>query len=144
MAERVGKSRSAIANTIRLLDAPEEVRAAVLQGIISAGHARALLAAKTRELQLILFEQVVKQGLNVRQTERLVANQDRDQPPKEKQRKPDLTPDERAVQVRLQQHLGTKVDFRRGDSGGQIVIHYYSDEELNGILDRIGAQETEL
>jgi ParB family chromosome partitioning protein len=144
VAARVGKSRSAIANTLRLLDAPEEIRAAVLQGVISAGHARALLAAKTRELQLLLFEQIVQRGLNVRQTERLVAAQDRAQPAPEKSRKPELTPDERAVQVRLQQRLGTKVDFHRDDKGGQIVIHYYSDEELNGILERIGGADSDL
>lgn len=141
VAERVGKSRSAIANTLRLLDAPEEIRAAVLQGTITAGHARSLLAAKTHELQLLLFEQVVQRGLNVRQTERLVAAQDTGTKSKEKPSAPELSPDEKAVQVRLQHHLGTKVDFRRGDKGGQIVIHYYSDEELNAILERIGGDE---
>jgi len=144
VAERVGKSRSAIANTLRLLDAPEEIRAAVLQGVISAGHARALLAVKTRELQLMLFEQIVQRGLNVRQTERLVTTQDRERPVREQPRKPELTPDERAVQTRLQQHLGTQVDFRRDDTGGQIVIHYYSDEELNGILARIGGADADV
>lgn len=141
VAERVGKSRSAIANTLRLLDAPEEIRAAVLQGVISAGHARALLAAKNRDIQLALFKQVVDRGLNVRQTERLVAAQSSEQPAPERPGRRELSPDERAVQVRLQQHLGTKVDFNRDSDGGQIVIHYYSDEELNGILERIGAAE---
>lgn len=144
VADRVGKSRSAIANTLRLLEAPEEIRAAVLQGLISAGHARALLAAKNRDLQLALFKQVVDRGLNVRQTERLVAAQDQDQPTKDQPQRPELSPDERAVQLKLQQHLGTKVDFNRDRKGGQIVIHYYSDEELNGILERIGASDSDL
>jgi len=140
IAERVGKSRSAIANTLRLLDAPDEVRAAVLQGVISAGHARALLAVDSRDLQLDLFSQVVSAGLNVRQTERLVASHNRGEPAREKPPNPELSPDERAVRDHLQQRLGTRVDLRRGggSGGGQIVIHFYSDEELNGILSRIG------
>ncbi|MEZ4570319.1 MAG: ParB/RepB/Spo0J family partition protein [Thermomicrobiales bacterium] len=144
VAERVGKSRSAIANTLRLLDAPEEIRAAVLQAVISAGHARALLAAETSELMLELFHHVVDSDLNVRQTERLVASRNDRGTPAEKPAKPELSPDERAVQHRLQQHLGTKVDLRRGASGGQIVIHFYSDEELNGILGRIGNSDDSL
>lgn len=145
IAVRVGKSRSAIANTLRLLDAPEEVRAAVLQGVISAGHARALLAVESRDLQIELFNHVVSAELNVRQTERLVASHNRGETPSEKPPKPELSPDEQAVQNRLQQRLGTRVDLRRsgGNSGGQIVIHFYSDEELNGILSRIGNDGTE-
>ena len=138
VAERVGKSRSAIANTLRLLDAPEQIRSAVLRGAISAGHARALLAAKSRDQMVALFEDVVRKGLNVRQTERLVAAQNREPATAPKARQRELTPDERAVQTRLQQHLGTRVDFVHGAKGGQLVIHYYSDEELNGILERIG------
>ena len=142
VAERVGKSRSGIANTMRLLDAPEQIRSAILQGVITAGHARALLAAGSRDQMISLFDDVVRRGLNVRQTERLVASQDRSPTKAPKPARPDLTPDERAVQTRLQQHLGTRVDFVRGDEGGQLVIHYYSDEELNGILERIGGLES--
>lgn len=141
VAARVGKSRSAIANTLRLLDAPEQIRDAVVQGVISAGHARALLAVSDRALQLELFRRVVDNGLNVRQTERLVAAATRpvqEQP--DEPEAPALSPDERAVQQRLQQRLGTRVDLRRGPrGGGSIVIHFYSDEELNGILSRIDA-----
>ncbi|CAN5677009.1 ParB/RepB/Spo0J family partition protein [soil metagenome] len=143
IAERVGKSRSAIANTLRLLDAPEDVRAAVLQGVITAGHARALLAVDGHEAQIKLFRQVVDSALNVRQTERLVANHNRGTDQRQSPAKPELSPDEQAVQLRLQQHLGTKVDLRRSDAGGQIVIHFYSDEELNGILGRIGSIDSE-
>jgi ParB family chromosome partitioning protein len=142
IAERVGKSRSAVANTLRLLDAPEDVRAAVVQGTISAGHARALLAVSDRALQLELFRQVIEAGLNVRQTERLVATATRAEQSKPSERETALpSPDERAVQLRLQQHLGTRVDLRRGPQGGRIVIHFYSDEELNGILSRIDAPD---
>lgn len=140
VASRVGKSRSAIANTMRLLEAPEQIREAVVQGVISAGHARALLAVSDRALQLELFRRVVEGGLNVRQTERLVAAAGRagqETPDKPEPRA--LTPDERAVQQRLQQRLGTRVDLRRGPKGGSIIIHFYSDEELNGILSRIDA-----
>ncbi len=142
VARRVGKSRSAVANTLRLLDAPEDIRAAVVEETISAGHARALLAVADRTQQLALFRRVVEDGLNVRQTERLVASASR-QPtePKQADARVELSDDERHVQMRLQTHLGTRVDLRRGPDGGQIVIHFYSDEELNGILRHINFQD---
>jgi ParB family chromosome partitioning protein len=142
VAERVGKSRSAVANTVRLLDAPEEIRAAVLQGEISAGHARALLGAGSRDRMLELFQEVVRKGLSVRQTERLAATQEQAAASEPKRRtRSELTPDERAVEHRLQQHFGTQVDFQKDTNGGRIVIHYYSDEDLNEILDRINGLE---
>ena len=139
IAQRVGKSRAAIANTIRLLDAPEPVQQAVVNGAITAGHARALLSLPDSTAQLDVLRQIIEQGLNVRQTEQLVKRMRSEKPAKPRAQR--LTPDERAIQDRLQHTFGTKVDLQRGRRGGRIVIHFYSDEELTGILGRIDDPE---
>lgn len=135
IARRVGKSRAAIANTIRLLDAPGAVQEAVVAGVVTAGHARALLALPDATAQLEILRQIIERGLNVRQTEQLVKSLRSSKPSKSKPQR--LSPDERAIQNRLQHTFGTKVDLQRGRRGGKIVIHFYSDEELTTILNRI-------
>jgi ParB family transcriptional regulator, chromosome partitioning protein len=139
IAQRVGKSRAAIANTIRLLDAPKAIQQSVVAGVITAGHARALLSLPDSTAQLEILRQIIDRGLNVRQTEQLVKGMrsGKAAPPKA----PKLSPDERAIQDRLQTTFGTKVDLQRGRRGGKIVIHFYSDEELNTILGHIEEPE---
>lgn len=139
IARRVGKSRAAIANTIRLLDAPEAVQEAVVAGVVTAGHARALLSLPDATAQLETLRQIIERGLNVRQTEQLVKSLRAGKPSKAKPSR--LSPDERAIQNRLQHTFGTKVDLQRGRRGGKIVIHFYSDEELTTILGRIDEPE---
>jgi ParB family chromosome partitioning protein len=144
VAERTAKSRPAVTNTLRLLDAPEEIRAAVVTGRVSAGHARALLGIPTRAGQLTALATVFEQGLNVRQTEELVrrmaeaANEDAKPKPSQPQR---LQPELRGLQEQLQRAFSTKVDLRKGKRGGSIVIHFTSDDELTHILDRMGLVE---
>lgn len=135
IAERVGKSRPAIANTLRLLDAPEEVRAAVVNDIISAGHARALLSVSDPVRQKQLLAHVIKEGLSVRQTERLA----REPAPRAEAAvtRQATSPEEKAVEADLRKVFGTKVELKRGKRGGTIVVHWYSDEELNAILNRV-------
>lgn len=141
VAERVGKSRPAVTNTLRLLDAPEEVREAVVNQLISAGHARALLSISDPAVQQQLLKRIISDGLSVRQAEKL-AKQGRSAPaPKPLPR--NVTPEERAVEAELRRHLGTKVELKRGTRGGTIVVHWYSDEELNAILGRVFRQEDE-
>lgn len=135
IATRVGKSRPAVANTLRLLDAPLEVREAVVNGKISAGHARALLSAVGAERQVQLLAKVVSDGLSVRQTERLAST--RLDPAPKSTGKHLVSPEEKAVEAELRRHFGTKVELKRGQRGGAIVLHWYSDEELNAILARI-------
>ncbi len=141
VAERVGKSRTAVANTMRLLDLPVEIRAAISSGDISEGHGRALLGLPDEARQVQLMEQVLKDGLNVRDTERIV--REWTGAPARPPRKPRLA--DRGLetvttgfQEALQRSLGTKVALRRGARGkGTLTIHFYNDEELTGILERI-------
>ena len=144
IAERVGRSRPAVANTVRLLTASEPIRAAVANAVISAGHARALMSVPDARQQDDLLQRVISRKLSVRQTEQLA--QAAGAAPRAK---PAASPRPRdaaidAVSDRLRRHLGAKVDVQHGPSGGRIIIHYASDEELNGILGRIVGDDDEL
>lgn len=135
VAARVGKSRAAVANTLRLRGLPDEVKDALNAGQITEGHARALLGLKTAPSQAALLHTVVKTGLNVRQTEELVRKLSGERPPRTNQ-KP-ISPEIAAIEEKLRDNLGTRVTLRTGKKGGSIVIHYYSDEELDSIIDHI-------
>lgn len=135
IAARVGKSRSTVTNTMRLLDLPEAVRQALAAGSITEGHARALLALQTPQAQLAALQTIVVNGLNVRQTEELVRKLSGERPPRKA--KPDQVPEIKAIEERLRDHLGTRVNLNHGAKGGSLVIHYYSDEELDTLIDRI-------
>jgi ParB family chromosome partitioning protein len=144
IAERVGRSRPAIANAVRLLAAPAPIRDAVANETISAGHARALLSINEPRQQLAALERVIAEKLSVRQTEQLA--QRLNAPPRAT---PEPAPPARnaaiaSVTDSLRRHLGAKVDVQHSQRGGRIVIHYSSDEELNGILGRIVGEEDEL
>ncbi len=135
VAEQVGKSRTAVSNTLRLLKLAAEVRAALAAGEISEGHARALLALNTAPAQTAVLHTVRKRGLNVRQTEELVRKLggERRRPAPRRAR----SADESDLEERLRRSLGTRVSLRRGRRGGSLVIHFYSDEELNALVDRL-------
>ena len=137
VAERVGKSRSAVANTVRLLSVAAAVQAALLEGKIAEGHGRAILGLPTPEAQTAALTTIVKRSLSVRQAEELVRRllgQKRVSEP----RPP--SPEIILAQERLRQRLGTKVDISHTKKGGRIVIHYYSDEELHAILEQIAVE----
>lgn len=135
IASRVGKSRSTVTNTLRLLDLPEAVRQALASGRISEGHGRALLALQSSQAQLAVLQTVVVNDLNVRQTEELVRKMSGERPPHKA--KPGLAPEIKAIEERLRDHLGTRVNLNHGAKGGSVVIHYYSDEELDTLINRI-------
>ena len=137
VAERIGKSRSAVANTVRLLSVAAAVQAALLEGKIAEGHGRAILGLPTPEAQTAALRTIVKRSLSVRQAEELVRRllgQKRVSEP----RPP--SPEIILAQERLRQRLGTKVDISHTKKGGRIVIHYYSDEELHAILEQIAVE----
>lgn len=136
IASRVGKSRSAVANTVRLLEAPEPIRLAVVQGKISAGHARALLSLPGSVQQVAALEHVLSDELSVRQTEQYVRKLT--EQPVRRQRTTELNPHDRAIRDSLQRQLTTKVDLKRTKRGGSLVIHFYSDDDLNELLDQFG------
>ncbi|MBK9053427.1 MAG: ParB/RepB/Spo0J family partition protein [Chloroflexi bacterium] len=137
VSKRVGKARSTVGNTVRLLDLPPEVQQAVNEGQLTEGHARPLLSLPTPEMQKELMGTVIKMGLNVRQTEELVRKRLVTEKPAARPQKRQ-TPELRSLQEQFRQSLGTKVDVEKNPKGqGKIVIHFYSDEELQAIFDTI-------
>jgi ParB family chromosome partitioning protein len=136
IGKRVGKSRTAVTNTLRLLDLPDVVQQAIRKNQISMGHARALLALPTIKAQSAALQSVLTQGLNVRQTEELVTNL-KGKKKSVKTKKDPKSPEIKALEEDLQSALGTKVRLTRSAKGaGTITVHYYSDEEFNALLDR--------
>ncbi|RME45176.1 MAG: ParB/RepB/Spo0J family partition protein, partial [Caldilineae bacterium] len=138
VARRVGKSRVAVANTLRLLKLPDELKAALAAGQITEGHARALLGLPDPKRQRDALKTVLQRSLNVRQTEALV-RQLVAAPEKPKKKPVPLSPHDRDMLRRFQERLGTRVEMSRSDSAGEgkIIIHFYSDEELQALFDAI-------
>ena len=133
VAERMGKSRPAITNTLRLLSLTDEVLTMVEEGILSAGHARALLSLPSPALQLETAQKVVAEGLSVRQTESLVKAMQ-----KEKKEKPKLS-DEIFLYIgeaekNLSGHLGRKVKINHKGKKGRIELEYYNEQDLESLL----------
>ena len=133
IAKRVGKSRVAVSNTLRLLKLPESAKKALMQNLITEGHARALLALNTIQAQLAVLEIIIKNNYSVRQTEELVKKYQGDQPLKAK-RIP-KNPEIKALEEKIQDHLGIRVNLDHRGNKGKLVIHYYSNEELNSLID---------
>jgi ParB family transcriptional regulator, chromosome partitioning protein len=133
VATRVGKSRVAVANALRLLNLAPVARDALLAGRITAGHARALLACPDDATQEQLLARVLATDLSVRATEELVR---RGIGPRARSALP-ASVEVAAVEQQLRQALGTKVQLQRSRRGGRIVIHYYSDDELQGLFERL-------
>jgi len=136
LSEQVGKSRSVITNTLRLLKLPEKVQVMVREGAISTGHARAILSIDNAKDQCALAEKVVARGLTVRDVERLVqsgTNKKKRGAGALKQRSND--PDILHQEERLRYHYGTDVKIvMKNDKKGKVEIHYYTKEDLNRVL----------
>jgi len=144
VAERVGKSRPAVANTLRLLGLPAPLQQAVVDGQISAGHARALLGLPDSAAMVELFFQVIERDLTVRQTEALVR---RFAAPPPAQAAPVELPDAlqsyfQQMENRFRSALATKVTLSRNPDGdGRLVVHFYSDEDLETLYRLIAGEE---
>jgi ParB family chromosome partitioning protein len=130
VAHRVGKSRVAISNALRLLDLAPETREAIVDGRISEGHGRALAALTVAELQRAVLQVVLERHLSVRQTEELVR---RKRESGASPRRPGLSEDLADLEAQLRGILATKVGIVRTRKGGRVVIDFYSDEELDRI-----------
>lgn len=135
IATRVGKSRVAVTNTLRLLDASAAVKQALVDGRITEGHARALLALNTAKSQEALLNQIINLDLSVRQTEVLTRKYSGQKTATK--RRSSTSPDVTDVERRLRSSLGTKVSLKHGKRGGTVTIYYYSDEELNSLLEKL-------
>jgi ParB family transcriptional regulator, chromosome partitioning protein len=135
IATRVGRARSTVANTLRLLDLEGPVQQALAEGNITEGHARALAGASPAG-QRQLVEAVIARDLSVRQTEELVRRL-RERPAVASKAVPDPDADMERLEEDLRHALGTKVLLARSRKGGRIVIEYYSDEEFSRLFDRL-------
>jgi ParB family chromosome partitioning protein len=135
IAEQVGKSRATVSNTLRLLKLAPAARQALAANRISEGHARALLGLPTAQAQGAALQTVIKRELNVRQTEELVRRLSGTRRTSAKTTR--RSAEETALEDELRQALGTRVLLRRGGRGGSLIIHFYSDEELNSLVDRL-------
>ena len=132
IAERIGKSRAAVANTLRLLQLPEPIRRALRDGTITEGHARALLGAPDEGAMMDAFQRVLQHHLSVRQTEALIR---RLAQPKRHRRFED--PHWKALQHLLEERLQAPVRLRKGRKGGVLEIRFYSDDELDALVKRL-------
>lgn len=137
VADRVGKSRPEVANTLRLLHLPTNIQQAVLDGKLSGSHARTLLPLPTPEAQNGMLQTILKNGLSVRQTEEAVSKILAGEKPRSRpvaKPLPELT----ALETKFRQALGTRVILKKWANGnGQVIIHFYSDEELHSIYEAI-------
>jgi ParB family transcriptional regulator, chromosome partitioning protein len=135
IAERVGRSRVSVTNSMRLLRLPEEIKEGLLAGKIQEGHAIVLLMLDTAEEQKLAYHALVKRQLSVRQTEELVRRLHATTQPRTQvnQRSPEIE----SLEQQLRDALGTKVELYHSRKGGKVVIYYYSDEELDTIYDRL-------
>jgi ParB family chromosome partitioning protein len=139
IAQRVGKSRVTVTNTLRLLNLPVVVQQTLQSGEITEGHARSLLALPSARAMEAALDSILSLGLNVRQTELLVSKLSGKAPTSKKLTTRSAEAED--LENRLRQFFHTKVMLSKGKRGGTISISFYSDEELNAILDRLGIND---
>jgi ParB family chromosome partitioning protein len=136
IAQRIGKDRSTITNALRLLKLPEVIQTAIRKGEVTGGHARALVTIESQKMQLVLFRRIIKEGLSVREIERLVKGKSKKGPRRAAvsviAEKSTLA----SIEERLRQLLGTKVQVKALRHGkGEILVEYYSAEDLDRLLE---------
>lgn len=134
ISKKVGRSRVTVTNTLRILRLPDSVKNALIEERISEGHARALLPLLTPQAQTAALKVVIRQELSVRKTEELIRKLLGE---KVASPKPVPSPDVAELEERLRASLGTKVQLHPRKKGGSLTIHYYSNEELDGLLARL-------
>ena len=136
VAKRMGKSREAVANTLRLLDLPAEIQRAILESRLSEGHGRVILSLSDVEKKLLLFKEILKNGLSVRDAEalakKIIAGF-----PKKLKIKSKKDSHLRELENKLSDVLGTRVKLTRKGKKGKIIIEFFSQEELGGIIKKI-------
>ncbi len=134
IAHRTGKDRSTVTNFLRLLKLPSEVQQMVLEGLLSMGHARAILALEGAKEQRALAEQAIENGWSVRQVEKAIAA---NKAPILAQKTKQVDPNVRAATEALERSLGTRVRIVEKGKKGKIEIEYYSPEELQRLYERL-------
>ena len=134
LSTRIGKSRTAITNTIRLVNLDNRVKQYLIEGIITEGHGRCLLAIDNFDMQYELAQRVIDEKLSVRELERIVKN---NKSKKDKKQSDELNPYYKNIKNQLQEYFGTKVNLSNKNNKGKIEIEYYSQDDLQRILDII-------
>lgn len=141
LSKRIGKSRTAIANTIRLVNLDSRVQSYLIEGILSEGHGRVLLSVKDNDLQYSIAQKAIDDQVSVRELERLVKKMENEKNNKAEEKvEKELNPYYKDIKNRLQNYFGTKVNLSNKKNKGKIEIEYYSDEDLQRILDIINLQ----
>lgn len=134
IATKVGKDKSSVSNTLRILNLPEKIQECVSRNLISFGHARALLSLADAKAQTDWCDRIILKGLSVRQVEQATSKR----APKVAARRLSVDPDIKNLEDKLQQTLGTKVRIRHARKRGRIEIEYYSVDDLERLLRRLG------
>ena len=137
LSKRIGKSRVAITNTMRLLNLSEDVQQYIIEGVISEGHGRALLAITDSKLQCELAQNVIDDKLSVRELEFLIRKLKTKSEPSKSKAKKETNPYYKEVIEKLENYFGTKVNVTNKNNKGKIEIEYYSEEDLQRILEII-------
>lgn len=138
LSKRIGKSRTAIANIIRLINLDQRVQSYLIEGVLSEGHGRALLAVKDNDLQYDIAQKAIDDQVSVRELERLIKKMENEKNNKDEEKvEKELNPYYKDIKNRLQNYFGTKVNLSNKKNKGKIEIEYYSDEDLQRILDII-------
>lgn len=148
IAQRVGKNRATVANAMRLLDLAPEVKSLLSQGRLTTGHAKAILGLRDPQLQALIADKVVRQGLTVRATEKLIQTEQQSTTAKPSKpgadgSKPSSTPRDSAaaiqrIQANLRHKLATSVNVHHGEKKGKIEIEYYGNDDLGRLLELLG------
>jgi len=132
VAKRVGRARSSVANTIRILNLPDEIQAALIAGKISEGHAKYLLGIDSKDRQWVLFKKIIKNGLTVNDVSREARRMGGT-----KQSRIKINYRDKDKEFALREFFGTRAEIKRSKRGGQIIINFYSDEELEEMINKI-------
>lgn len=135
VAEKVGKNRTTVTNMLRLLNLPAFIQAGLRDQKISMGHARALISIDDPDEQEQIYQKAVKQDYSVRQIEKAVRSLGEQKPPKDKTADDENRAFYNEISSRLRRKLSTKVNIKSKKNGGEIRIEYYSDEELERLLE---------
>jgi ParB family chromosome partitioning protein len=135
VAQRVGQERSTVANFVRLLELPKEVQDHVSRGTISMGHARALLTIADGAKQRELADRVAKEGVSVRDVERLIA---RGEAPRKRASRGEKSPQVRSLEDKLKRHFGTRVSIFEGRNRGRLVIEFYGTDDFDRLMQIMG------
>lgn len=134
ISQRVGKSRSAIANSLRLLSLEDEIQKMLILGTLTSGHARAILSLDDKELRIALSKRIIEDNLNVRQAEALAKQLQKKKPQKKKTEKTTYDIEIEKIQNTLSSAMGTKVRINHTAKKGKIEIEYYGNEDLERVL----------